>query len=219
VNHKVWTVLAFLQAADGGLGLDVARDNRTLDAMKTALVKLVETDIQDLTGHRLEASDFHALLSPDPVRAMLAWMNDPKAAQAKVTVPQREAFGYSCKDKFGFHPMKDGPLQAAVLRLRLSGTAREPAMASNRWFCIPAHDAQESRCTDRTVRDELSIVNDTEHAIGRWQLPGRLGAPDSNHFRLKPPHPGRLRNPLHRLCSIRALIGSQDRQALPVPLE
>ncbi len=114
-NHKDWTVLAFLQSADGGLGLDVARDNATLDAMKTALAKLVETDIQDLTGHRLEASDFHALLSPDPVREILAWMNDPKAAQAKLTAQQWDAFCHSCKDKFGFHPMKDGPLRAAEM--------------------------------------------------------------------------------------------------------
>jgi len=115
VNHKDWTVLAFLQSADGGLRLDVARDTATLDAMKTALVKLVATDIQDLTGHRLEASDFHALLSPDPVREILGWMNDPKAAQAKLTAQQWEAFCHSCKDKFGFHPTKDGPLRAAEM--------------------------------------------------------------------------------------------------------
>lgn len=114
-NHKDWTVLAFLQSADGGLGLDVARDNTTLDAIKTALVKLVETDTQDLTGHRLEASDFHSLLSPDPVREILAWMNDPKAAQAKLTAQQWEAFCHSCRDKFSFHPAKDGPLGAAEL--------------------------------------------------------------------------------------------------------
>lgn len=115
VNHKDWTVLAFLQSADGGLSLDVARDTATLDAIKTALVKLVATDIQDLTGHRLEASDFHALLSPDPVREILAWLNDPKAVQAKLTAPQWEAFCQSCKDKFGFHPTKDGPLRAAEM--------------------------------------------------------------------------------------------------------
>lgn len=115
VNHKDWTVLAFLQSAEGGLGLDVARDNATLDAMKTALVKLVETDVQDLSGHRLEASDFHALLSPDPVREILAWMNDPKAIQDKLTPQQWKAFCHTCKDKFGFHPMKDGPLQAAEM--------------------------------------------------------------------------------------------------------
>lgn len=115
VNHKDWTALAFMQSADGGLGLDVARDNATLDAMKIALVKLAETDIQDLAGHRLEASDFHALLSPDPVREILAWINDPKTVQAKMSTEQWGAFCHSCKDKFRFHPAKDGPLRAAEL--------------------------------------------------------------------------------------------------------
>ena len=115
INHKDWTLLAFMQSAEGGLDLDVARDNATLDAMKTALVKLAETDIQELTGHRLEASDFHALLSPDPVRNILAWINDPKVTQAAMSAEQWDAFCHSCKDKFKFHPAKDGPLQAAEL--------------------------------------------------------------------------------------------------------
>jgi hypothetical protein len=124
-NHKDWTVLAFLQSPEGGLGLDVARDSATQDAMKTALAKLVETEVQDLTGHRLEASDFHALLSPDPVREILAWMNDPKATQAKLTTQQWEAFCHSCKDKFGFHPMKDGPLRAAELTGKRQGNWKQ----------------------------------------------------------------------------------------------
>ncbi len=124
-NHKDWTVLAFLQSADGGLGLDVARDTATLDALKTALVKLVATDIQDLTGHRLEASDFHALLSPDPVREILAWMNDPQSAQARLAAQQWEAFCHSCKDKFGFHPTKDGPLRAAELLGQRQGSWKQ----------------------------------------------------------------------------------------------
>jgi hypothetical protein len=115
VNHKDWTVLAFMQSAEGGLSLDVSRDTATLDAIKTALVKLAETDIQDLVGHRLEASDFHALLSPDPVREILAWINDPKAVQAKMSAEQWDAFCHSCKDKFNLHPAKDGPLRAAEL--------------------------------------------------------------------------------------------------------
>jgi hypothetical protein len=115
VNHKDWTVLAFLQSSDGGLGLDVARDTATLEAMNTALVKLAETDVRDLAEHRLEAQDFHALLSPDPVREILAWLNDPKAAQDKMSAEQWKAFCHSCKDKFTFHPAKDGPLRAAEL--------------------------------------------------------------------------------------------------------
>jgi hypothetical protein len=115
VNHKDWTVLAFLQSPDGGLGLDVARDNATLEAMRTALVKLAETDVRDLSGHRLEALDFHALLSPDPMREILAWVNDPKATQEKMSAEQWGAFCQSCKERFSFHPESDGPLRAAEL--------------------------------------------------------------------------------------------------------
>jgi hypothetical protein len=114
-NHKDWTVLAFLQSAEGGLGLDVARDNATQDAMKTALVKLAETEVQDLASHRLEASDFHALLSPDPARQILGWMNDPQAARARMSAEEWEAFCHSCKQRFKFQPAKEGPLRAAEL--------------------------------------------------------------------------------------------------------
>jgi hypothetical protein len=102
-----------MQSAEGGLSLDVSRDNATLDAIETALVKLAETDIQDLAGHCVEASDFHALLSSDPVRGILAWINDPKGVQAKMSAEQWEALCHSCKDKFKFHPARDGPLRAA----------------------------------------------------------------------------------------------------------
>ena len=114
-NHRDWTVLAFLQSAEGGLGLDVARDNATLEAMKAALVKLAETDIQDWTGRRLEAHDFNDLLTPDLVREILAWVNDPKALQAKMNSAQWDSFCHACKDRFRFHPARDGPLRAGEL--------------------------------------------------------------------------------------------------------
>jgi len=124
-NHRDWTVLAFLQSSEGGLGLDVARDAATLEAIKTSLAKLVETDVQELSGHRLEASDFHALLSPDPIRELLAWVNEPKGTKARMSDAEWEAFCHSCKEQFGLHPAKDGQLRAAeLIGLRQGGWAR-----------------------------------------------------------------------------------------------
>ena len=124
-NHRDWTVLAFLQSSEGGLGLDVARDAATLEAIKTSLTKLVETDVQDFSGHRLEASDFHGLLSPDPIRELLAWMNEPKGTKARMSDAEWEAFCHSCKEQFVLHPAKDGQLRAAELMgLRHGGWAR-----------------------------------------------------------------------------------------------
>ena len=69
-SAKDWTILAFLQTDKGGLGLDVARDAATQEAMKRALPMLADTLISELTG-KLDASDFNKLAAPDPVRSLL----------------------------------------------------------------------------------------------------------------------------------------------------
>ncbi len=49
------------------------------------------------------------------MREILAWLNDPKGNQEKMSAEQWQSFCHSCKDKFGFQPAKDGPLRAAEL--------------------------------------------------------------------------------------------------------
>ena len=63
-SGRDWTVLAFLVTKEGGLGLDVAKDRATLEAMQRALVMLADTPVADLRGRRLEAEDFDELLNP-----------------------------------------------------------------------------------------------------------------------------------------------------------
>ncbi len=110
VNAKDWTILAFLQSKEGGLGLDVARDNETLTAMRQALRPLAETPIRDLEGKRLEASDFHELLTPNPVKVLLEWLNDSKGTKAQCDRDQWKAFCTCCRKEFHFDPEKDGEI-------------------------------------------------------------------------------------------------------------
>ena len=49
-NGKDWTVRAFLVSEDGGLGLDVAEDKLTLQAMEGALARLAVTPVARLRG-------------------------------------------------------------------------------------------------------------------------------------------------------------------------
>lgn len=51
-NGKDWTIRAFLVSDDGGLGLDVAEDKLTLQAMQGALPQLAVTPISRLQGRR-----------------------------------------------------------------------------------------------------------------------------------------------------------------------
>jgi hypothetical protein len=112
-NSKDWTLLAFLQSKDGGLRLDVARDAATLEAMKRALAKLADTPLVEFQGKRLEAADFDALLTPDPARDILTWLNDPAGVRQRLEEDEWESFRNVCRQQFSFDPQSDGDLTGA----------------------------------------------------------------------------------------------------------
>ena len=112
-NGRDWTVEAFMVSSDGGLGLDVARDTTTRQSMLRALPELATTSIRLLEGRRLEANDFDALFSDDPIRDLLFWLSEPGSALAGWEAGRRSAFASRCKSDFDFDPDKDGVLVAA----------------------------------------------------------------------------------------------------------
>lgn len=114
-NARDWTIAAFLQTEHGGLGLDVARDAATLEAMSRAIVKLADVPIEQLKGKRLEAEDFDELMTPDANRELLAWMNDPKVWKSKRDAAGWASFRGICKEKYEFDCEKDGEVHAAEM--------------------------------------------------------------------------------------------------------
>ena len=121
-NGRDWSVEAFMVSSDGGLGLDVARDSATRQSMLDALPELATTSIRLLEGRRLEAADFDALFSDDPVRDLLLWLSEPESAFAGWEAGRRSAFASRCKSDFDFDPDKDGPLVAAERLGRREGS-------------------------------------------------------------------------------------------------
>ena len=85
-NGKDWTVTAFLASKSGGLGLDVAQDKATQEALGQVLEAgvLLDRPIEELKGRQINAAWLHGLLAPNPTRDVLVWMNDPAAAQGAV---------------------------------------------------------------------------------------------------------------------------------------
>ena len=112
-NGRDWTVEAFMVSDNGGLGLDVAQDAATRQSMLSALPELATTSIRLLEGRRLEANDFDALFSDDPIRDLLLWLSDPKSTLVGWESGRRSAFASRCKSDFEFDPDKDGALVAA----------------------------------------------------------------------------------------------------------
>lgn len=120
-NGKDWTVEAFL-VSEEGLGLDVARDAKTRNAMLGSLAVLGETPVAQLKGRRLEAEDFDKLLIGDPIRDLLQWMNDSARMRSVWDASRWTAFRSRCRDQYGFDPETDGETVAGE---RL-GLCKEP---------------------------------------------------------------------------------------------
>ncbi|HRG56356.1 MAG TPA: hypothetical protein PLG56_09970, partial [Lacunisphaera sp.] len=64
-NGRDWTVEAFL-TSEHGMGLDLALDARTREAVQRALPSLINEPVAGLQGRRLEAEDFDRLVVGDP---------------------------------------------------------------------------------------------------------------------------------------------------------
>ena len=112
-NGKDWTVEAFLVSSDGGLALDVARDDATRAASLAALGELAVTPVHRLRGRHLEREDFDRLLLEDLPRDLLRWMNDPSGTKPAWNPARWAAFGSRCREELGLDPEKEGVLVAA----------------------------------------------------------------------------------------------------------
>jgi hypothetical protein len=111
-NGYDWTLTALLTSTNGGLGLDLGRDDETLRALPRALPEVARTPIAHLEGRKLTAESFDRLLTDDPVRDLLRWMSDPKAWHGKPDENRWQALRNQWRDQFAFDPETDGDLVA-----------------------------------------------------------------------------------------------------------
>ena len=115
INGKDWTVNSFLTSKKGGLGLDVAQDKATQEALRRVLDAgmLLDRQIEEFQGQQINAAWLDALLAPNPTRDVLAWLNDPALTHSQWAGARWEIFTSRCVKDFGFNPENDGALTAA----------------------------------------------------------------------------------------------------------
>jgi hypothetical protein len=135
VNGKDWTPYAFLVSKHGGLSLEVAKDQLTIDSMGGALSALLSVPITQLQG-RLDSDFFNALLAPDATGLLLNWLSDTETFKQRRSDAEWKAFCQKCKADFGLDPAKDGPLKAAQ---RLAARAGSWLIVWKRFAEAPAN--------------------------------------------------------------------------------
>lgn len=114
VNGKDWTIEAFLVSENGGLGVDMARDQKTRTAMLGAIEVLATTPIPSLRGHKLEAEDFDRLMIGDTIRDLLLWISNPTQCKEEWEVIAKWlAFKSRCQAEYNLDPESEGDITAA----------------------------------------------------------------------------------------------------------
>lgn len=115
LNAKDWTILAFLKSDQGGLGLDVAQDSDTKNAMLAAIDFLLDEDVEKLKEKHLDKEYFNTLVTGgDPVRDFLQWLDQGDTYRKKRSENEWKAFVEICKSQLGFNPQKEGFLTGAA---------------------------------------------------------------------------------------------------------
>ena len=110
-NGSDWGVTSFLTSTKT-LGLDIARNSRTIKAMLRALPEVVLTPIAQLAVRRLEADDFDRMLSDDLIRDVLRWMGKPHGTKVQLGSNGWGAFCNRCREELAFNPEVDADVTA-----------------------------------------------------------------------------------------------------------
>jgi hypothetical protein len=112
-SGRDWTLEAFL-GSNEGLGLDLALDALTRDALVRALPLLFDAPLAGLRDRRLEAEDFDRLAVTDARRDLLRWMDSEEAFRAGGEASRFRSFCAVVRSEFQFDPEKQSPADAAA---------------------------------------------------------------------------------------------------------
>ena len=129
-NGKDWTLAAYLQNAQHGLGLRVDGSEATRAALAGAAPALLQRSVSDLRQHPggIDTEFLNTLVLSDLPRRILDWINDPVTARGNLDDAQWTAFCQQLRNRYKLDPERDGPSEAA----RMLGSAE----AGSYWLDI-----------------------------------------------------------------------------------
>ena len=103
-NGKEWTILAFVENVNAGLGVSVVKDSGTKDALKKALPTIFK-DADVLQGKTIIDQDYlTSQLFPDIIPAVLKWMCKGDTFLQNMDAGKRDLFAQLCKSQYDFDP-------------------------------------------------------------------------------------------------------------------
>lgn len=103
-NGREWSILAFVENSINGLGVKVAKDNATRDALKKTLPSIFQ-DKEVLANKTIIDADYlNNQLFPDIIPTILKWMCKGDGFLKNMDSGKQEVFVNLCKSQYEFEP-------------------------------------------------------------------------------------------------------------------
>lgn len=103
-NGREWSILAFLENTNNGLGLKVAKDNETKEAIKKTLPTIFKDKDVFANKSVIDANFLNNLIFPDIIPSILKWMCKGDSFLNAMDSAKREVFENLCKSQYEFEP-------------------------------------------------------------------------------------------------------------------
>lgn len=103
-NGKEWTILAFVENANAGLGVSIVRDSGTKYALKKALPTIFQNSDILLGKTIIDQEYLSEQLFPDMIPSVLKWMCKGDAFLQSMDAGKRDLFAQLCLSQYDFEP-------------------------------------------------------------------------------------------------------------------
>ena len=103
-NGREWSILAFVENPINGLGIKVAKDNATKEALKKTLPSIFQ-DSEVLANKTIIDADYlNNQLFPDIIPSILKWMCKGDTFLKNMDAGKKDVFFNLCKSQYEFEP-------------------------------------------------------------------------------------------------------------------
>jgi hypothetical protein len=103
-SGREWSILAFIENPMNGLGIKVAKDTETRDAIKKALPTIFRDREVFVNKNFIDADYLNNHLFPDIISTILKWMCKGDPYLNNMEKGLKEAFSNICRSQYGFEP-------------------------------------------------------------------------------------------------------------------
>ena len=104
VSGREWTVLAFMENQQSGLGLKVAQDKATREALVKVLPSVFQDSNMQFPTSIIDADYLHSVLVPDAIPNILKWLCKGDEFLKSLLPDTKDVFINICRSRFGFEP-------------------------------------------------------------------------------------------------------------------